>query len=356
MLARHASVYSSRPDPLGRVRTSEGSPLPTDYTFTGQKIDASDALMYYGARYYDPYLNRWTQPDTLVPGAANPQNFNRYTYVLNNPLRYTDPTGNKTAECLPGDPDCDPGGNLTPPDPCETNPNGAGCPGAQPAAPMPKPTVAPSQDGCNPSVENCHQPEKHHHNNGNGNNNNGYQCNPDIEEALAATAGSPTAQHYIDYVRQHYVFFEFDSWMPEGRGLTWQNIIHFSSVYESSGGVVGGYGNGQMPNYWSVSGKPIPPDLLIHEIVHITQGPPVSFLGQMCGCSLDHERQAYTVQDTVRRELDPSVPDRFSPWKDPLSDATAGPGGAHTADPWQPNRYEQFRRDLGGIYWTFPIQ
>jgi hypothetical protein len=32
---------------FGQVRTSEGSDLPTDYTFTGQKFDASPALMYY---------------------------------------------------------------------------------------------------------------------------------------------------------------------------------------------------------------------------------------------------------------------------------------------------------------------
>jgi hypothetical protein len=38
-------------------------------------------------------LGRFTQPDTLVLGADNPQNFNRYTYVLNNPVCYTDPTG-----------------------------------------------------------------------------------------------------------------------------------------------------------------------------------------------------------------------------------------------------------------------
>ncbi len=33
--------------------------------------------------------------DTVVPGAGNPQALNRYTYVLNNPLKYTDPTGHR---------------------------------------------------------------------------------------------------------------------------------------------------------------------------------------------------------------------------------------------------------------------
>jgi hypothetical protein len=40
-----------------------------------------------------PYINRFLQPDTIVPGAANPQAWNRYSYVLGNPLKYTDPTG-----------------------------------------------------------------------------------------------------------------------------------------------------------------------------------------------------------------------------------------------------------------------
>ena len=63
--------------PFGGVRTVQGSASPTDYGFTGQKVDASDGLMYYGARYYDPLLSRFTQPDTIVPGAGNPQNVNR---------------------------------------------------------------------------------------------------------------------------------------------------------------------------------------------------------------------------------------------------------------------------------------
>jgi hypothetical protein len=36
--------------------------------------------------------------DTIVPSYANPQSLNRYSYVLNNPLRYTDPTGHRACE------------------------------------------------------------------------------------------------------------------------------------------------------------------------------------------------------------------------------------------------------------------
>jgi hypothetical protein len=40
-----------------------------------------------------PYINRFLSADTIVPGAANPQALNRYSYVLGNPLKYTDPSG-----------------------------------------------------------------------------------------------------------------------------------------------------------------------------------------------------------------------------------------------------------------------
>jgi len=40
-----------------------------------------------------PYLNQFTQPDTIVSNPYNPQAWNRYAYVLNNPIRYNDPTG-----------------------------------------------------------------------------------------------------------------------------------------------------------------------------------------------------------------------------------------------------------------------
>jgi uncharacterized protein RhaS with RHS repeats len=46
--------------------------------------------------YYDPELGRFIQPDTVIPDLSNPQSYNRYSYVLNNPLRYTDPSGHQT--------------------------------------------------------------------------------------------------------------------------------------------------------------------------------------------------------------------------------------------------------------------
>jgi len=58
--------------------------------------------MYYGARYYDAALGRFTQPDTIVPNPYNPQDLNRYTYTRNNPLRYTDPSGRVCVPCLVG--------------------------------------------------------------------------------------------------------------------------------------------------------------------------------------------------------------------------------------------------------------
>jgi RHS repeat-associated protein len=82
------------------VRTTEGA-LPTDYTFTGQKNDAASALMFYNARYYDTNIGRFTQADTIVPNIYNPQSLNRYAYVVNNPVKYVDPTGHDGKEYIP---------------------------------------------------------------------------------------------------------------------------------------------------------------------------------------------------------------------------------------------------------------
>jgi hypothetical protein len=45
------------------------------------------------ARYYSAYLNQFIQPDPIVPDYSNPQNLNAYSYVRNNPVNLTDPSG-----------------------------------------------------------------------------------------------------------------------------------------------------------------------------------------------------------------------------------------------------------------------
>ncbi len=45
------------------------------------------------ARLYDAKLHRFVASDNFIQDASNPQNYNRYGYVLNNPLKYNDPSG-----------------------------------------------------------------------------------------------------------------------------------------------------------------------------------------------------------------------------------------------------------------------
>ena len=85
--------------------------LPTSnvvkHRYTGQEWDSETGLYYYGARYYHPAIGRFISADTIVANPNNPQNLNRYAYVLNNPLRYVDPTGHY----------CDDEGCFSDPDP-----------------------------------------------------------------------------------------------------------------------------------------------------------------------------------------------------------------------------------------------
>jgi RHS repeat-associated protein len=73
----------------------------TAQRFTGKERDAELAgsamqgLDYFGARYFSGAQGRWTSPDPSSAGLniANPQSWNLYNYVLNNPLRLVDNNG-----------------------------------------------------------------------------------------------------------------------------------------------------------------------------------------------------------------------------------------------------------------------
>jgi len=96
-------------DPYGTTRQDTG--IGTDRAFTGQYQDPTTDLLFYNARYYDPLNGRFISPDSIVPNPANPQDLNRYSYVQNNPVTYTDPTGNCLWIPLSGDSAC-PGGSA----------------------------------------------------------------------------------------------------------------------------------------------------------------------------------------------------------------------------------------------------
>ena len=85
-----------------RVTESVADAPETNHKFTGKELDVQTGLHYYGARYYDSEIGRFTSIDPLVMDEAkmthenlqaileNPQKLNAYTYALNNPLYYVD--------------------------------------------------------------------------------------------------------------------------------------------------------------------------------------------------------------------------------------------------------------------------
>lgn len=61
--------------------------------YTGHEHLKEFALINMNGRMYDPVLARFLSPDKLLQNSSNTQNYNGYSYVLNNPLKYTDPSG-----------------------------------------------------------------------------------------------------------------------------------------------------------------------------------------------------------------------------------------------------------------------
>ncbi len=79
--------------PFGEQYATSGT---ADASFTGQDQDTASSLYDFLARRQSPSQGRWISPDPAGRAAvklANPQSWNRYAYVLNNPLRLIDSTG-----------------------------------------------------------------------------------------------------------------------------------------------------------------------------------------------------------------------------------------------------------------------
>jgi RHS repeat-associated protein len=95
-------------DPFG-ARRDPGTGVPAVFPWTSalqQDLDATThdgytgheqldkfGIIHMGGRIYDPNLGRFLQADPYVQDPTNSQSFNRYSYVLNNPMSMTDPSG-----------------------------------------------------------------------------------------------------------------------------------------------------------------------------------------------------------------------------------------------------------------------
>ena len=65
----------------------------TDRGYTGHEMLSAFGLINMNGRCYDPFTGQFLSPDPFVQNATDAQSYNRYSYCLNNPLKYIDPSG-----------------------------------------------------------------------------------------------------------------------------------------------------------------------------------------------------------------------------------------------------------------------
>jgi RHS repeat-associated protein len=74
------------------VSTTAASGI-TDRGFTGHEMLENLGLVHMNGRIYDPLLGKFLSADPFIQSPGNLQSYNRYSYVTNNPLSFTDPSG-----------------------------------------------------------------------------------------------------------------------------------------------------------------------------------------------------------------------------------------------------------------------
>ncbi|QAT86345.1 Rhs family-like protein [Corallococcus coralloides] len=92
--------FGARRHPLDLSLKWQGASHEVRHSFTGHEQDSEFELVNMRGRIYDPRLGRFLSPDPVVQAPLWGQSFNRYSYVLNNPLRYTDPSGFMSMELI----------------------------------------------------------------------------------------------------------------------------------------------------------------------------------------------------------------------------------------------------------------
>ena len=84
----------------GMTRFTSGT-AGIDYRYTGQRAEAALGLYYYRARWYDPFLGRFAQAETIGRGGG-PIGWDRYAFEWDNAFKYLDPSGHKACDEIEG--------------------------------------------------------------------------------------------------------------------------------------------------------------------------------------------------------------------------------------------------------------
>ena len=85
-------VFEADYDAWGRQTVSRNT-IGFIRGYTGHEMLPEFGLINMNGRMYDPLLARFLSPDDFIQMPFSPQSYNRYSYCLNNPLKYTDPSG-----------------------------------------------------------------------------------------------------------------------------------------------------------------------------------------------------------------------------------------------------------------------
>jgi RHS repeat-associated protein len=90
-------AYGRRRNPANWNDYNVPAPSLINRGYTGHEMLDGFGLINMNGRMYDPVIGRILSPDPFVSSATSTQSYNRYSYCLNNPLRYTDPSGYSVA-------------------------------------------------------------------------------------------------------------------------------------------------------------------------------------------------------------------------------------------------------------------
>lgn len=85
-------VFNTSYDAWGK-QTVKLNTIGLQRGYTGHEMINEFGIINMNGRIYDPELGRFFSPDNYVQAPDNSQSYNRYAYCLNNPLKYTDPSG-----------------------------------------------------------------------------------------------------------------------------------------------------------------------------------------------------------------------------------------------------------------------